>query len=151
MLLPVYKGKEVVASALVDDDLFDILNQKIWRLTPKGYVTRSQSFDGKEFRLLLHRVVMSAPAEMQVDHIDRNPLNNQRSNLRLVDNSLNQHNRGISKKNTSGATNVYWDKERSRWRVRSWLNDKSVDLGRYKEYDEAVEVAQRFKEQLLKG
>lgn len=42
--------------------------------------------------VLIHRFILCAPKGTQIDHIDGNPLNNVRSNLRLCTNSQNQMN-----------------------------------------------------------
>lgn len=50
------------------------------------------------------------------DHINRNPLDNRRCNLRKADQSKNVLNRSRQKSNTSGVTGVYFMKDRSMWR-----------------------------------
>jgi len=56
----------------------------------------------------------------QVDHIDRNKLNNDSSNLRWVNNSMNSLNRGYFKRNDNkwGHTRISYTKSRNTWRYR---------------------------------
>lgn len=78
---------------LVDDDDYEDLIQFKWRLLPgKGYVARSVWRDGRSQLEYLHRRIMNAPKGMDVDHIDMNPFNNQKSNLRIVTRSQNMLN-----------------------------------------------------------
>ena len=51
---------------------------------------------------MLHRVLMGFPENKVVDHIDENPLNNLRENLRICTHSENQRNRGTPKSNSTG-------------------------------------------------
>jgi hypothetical protein len=86
-------------SALVDDDDFDYLNQYKWYYSD-GYAITSVKIDEKWTSLLMHRIIMNTPKELQVDHIDHNRLNNQRSNLRNCSCAENRRNlvpRGKSK------------------------------------------------------
>lgn len=78
--------------ALVDDADFDWLNQWKWSLGSKssgGYARRKEA--GKH--ILMHRLIMGFPVGLQVDHINRNPHDNQRKNLRIVTRSQNCWNR----------------------------------------------------------
>lgn len=72
---------------LVDDADFVFLSQWTWSAikTPRGklYVRRNRLVDGKYKNLLLHRVLMTAPDHLQVDHINGNSLDNRKGNLRL--------------------------------------------------------------------
>ena len=55
----------------------------------------------------LARYVKQASANMHVVHIDRNPANNQKANLRLVTQQQNNFNVGLRCHNTTGLINVH--------------------------------------------
>jgi hypothetical protein len=57
----------------------------------------------------MHRVIMNAPAGVQVDHANGDRLDNRRSNLRLCDQTLNNANRRAGKPSRSGFRGVYFD------------------------------------------
>lgn len=65
------------------------------------------------------------------DHIDRNPLNNQKSNLRVATAQENARNHSRGKNNTSGIIGVSWDKSHNKWLSYIGMNGKTVKLGRY--------------------
>lgn len=83
--------------ALVDDDVFDYLNQWDWSVAHNRgayYAARSErNSDRTISRVLMHRVIMNAPNHLQTDHIDHDGLNNQRYNLRLCTKRENLCNR----------------------------------------------------------
>jgi len=80
------------------------------------------------------------PDDLQVDHKDRNPFNNNVENLRLADRSVQGHNRGPRSINTSGAMGVHWDKQKGKWRAQLWNERKYFSLGRYTCKIEAARV-----------
>jgi hypothetical protein len=65
-----------------------------------------------------------------VDHEDRNPLNNRRSNLRLCTALQNAHYK-----------NVYWDAARNKWSAYINYDGSRMMIGRY---DDEVEAAYMF-------
>lgn len=75
---------------------------------------------------------------LQVDHIDINPLNNCRYNLRLVTRSQNMMNRNIFKNNTSGCTGVHYDNKREKWIARIGINNKRIILGAFNNIEDAI-------------
>jgi hypothetical protein len=68
--------------------------------------------------LYLHRLIMAAPAHLQVDHRNRDGLDCRRCNLRLATVSQNNANLPRRKDNTSGHKGVFWAAHAKRWRVR---------------------------------
>jgi len=71
------------------------------------------------------------PGEFEVDHEDRNSLNNNVGNLRLGGRSLQNHNRGTQSNNTSGAVGVAWDKRARKWEVQLSHKGERFRLGRH--------------------
>jgi hypothetical protein len=91
MQIPLSKG----LSAYISASDYPLISRYTWHANysnkGKKPVYYARGFVGKQ-RILLHRFIMSAPADLKVDHIDRNPLNCTRSNLRLMTHSQNLHN-----------------------------------------------------------
>ena len=80
---------------------------------------------------------------MQVDHWDRDKTNNELDNLRLLDNSRQQHNIDIKSNNRSGHTGVFWDKKGNKWRAyigHPEVKGKKIWLYRGDSYDDAVKA-----------
>jgi hypothetical protein len=80
------------------------------------------------------------PYPMEVDHEDRNSLNNNVENLRLGSRVLQGQNRGMHSNNTSGVKGVYWHKGASKWMARINVEDKRKYLGLYTTVKEAAEA-----------
>ncbi len=102
----------------------ELLNNK-WCLDKDGYAIRR----GKR----MHRVIMNAPSNLVVDHINHDILDNRKCNLRLVTIQENARNR---KKQTG----IYKRKDGGKWQAQIMVNYKNIKLGCYNTYQEALEV-----------
>lgn len=74
------------------------------------------------------------------DHIDRNPLNNQKSNLRKATAVENTRNRNKQRNNTSGIIGVCWAKGRNKWQATVKVDKKNKHLGYFEDFTEAVKA-----------
>lgn len=82
--------------------------------------------------------------EGEIDHIDRNPLNDVWTNLRVVSKSRNQWNKGIRVDNKSGISGVRFDGKK--WRAYIGIKGKDIHLGLFNTFDDAV-AARKLAEQ----
>ena len=88
--IPLTQGK----FALVDDADFEWLNQYKWSYQSEGYAVRNDYAAEKRNKVVyMHRVILGNIDKENTDHIDRNRLNNQRSNLRVCTQAENLRNR----------------------------------------------------------
>lgn len=78
------------------------IQQYYWQVNSNGYVRTN--INNKE--VLLHRFLINAPDDKIVDHINRDPLDNRKSNLRLCETIENARNKSLNRKNTSGVMGV---------------------------------------------
>lgn len=74
------------------------------------------------------------------DHIDRNPLNNRRNNLRLATKIENARNQSLSKRNSSGIIGVGYYNPGNKWRAYIEYDNKFISLGYYFNKDDAIKA-----------
>jgi len=82
--------------ALVDAEDFEFLNQWQWQASKAEdsfYAIRTDYSGAKKKTLRMHRVLLSAPKGIEVDHRNSNRLDNRRQNLRLATPDQNKKNR----------------------------------------------------------
>jgi len=87
-LIPLTQGK----FAQVDDTDYDLVSAYAWHYK-EGYAATNMFVCGKRTTVRMHRFIMSASEAEEVDHEDRDKLNNRRYNLRRCGRGPNCANR----------------------------------------------------------
>ena len=131
--------------ALVDDEDFKELSKHKWHIRKKKYTFYARArieIDGNRKLVYMHRIIMDAPKDRQIDHKNGDGLDNQRSNLRFCTNGQNQHNRRKGK-GTSKYKGVHWLKDNKRWRASIGFNKKLINLGCYDNETDAAKAYDR--------
>jgi hypothetical protein len=77
----------------------------------------------------------------QLDHINRNTIDNRIENLREASSSENASNRKLFSTNTSGAKGVSWHKARNKWFVYVDQNKRRKNIGYFDDLEFAELVA----------
>ena len=126
--------------AQVDDENYEQLNQWKWHIDKGGrtfYARHNVQLPQKRISLSMHRFILNAPRNIQVDHIDHNGLNNQRNNLRLCNGTQNCQNRS-ARLHSSRFKGVVWRENNKKWQSRIKVNGNEKHLGIFtKELDAA--------------
>jgi hypothetical protein len=78
----------------------------------------------------------------QIDHINRDSLDNRIENMRASDACSNMQNRKLFKNNTSGVKGVSWDKIHNKWSVYVGVNRKIKQIGYFEDLEFAELVSQ---------
>jgi hypothetical protein len=124
---------------LIDDEDYEYLNQWKWHLHDghgAQYATRTiYRKGGKQRQINMHRLIMNTPNGMEVDHLDRNGLNNQKNNMRNCTRKENSRNR--DPKSASGYIGVYCQ-GKSQIIARIYVNGKDIFLGSFKNKEDAA-------------
>jgi hypothetical protein len=120
--------------AIVDDDMYDYLMQWKWfaskQKNDKFYVGRSIPVSkNKQTIIYMHRFIMKPNKGMVIDHLDGNPLNNQKNNLRICTNAENTRNSKININNKSGYKGVSYQENRNNYRAQIEFNNKKINIG----------------------
>ena len=98
---------------LVDDEDYERLNEHKWYFASEkhkhgnGYTYYSTCKNRQYKRFYMHREIMYPTKNFEIDHIDGDGLNNQRSNLRIVTHAQNNMNRKMQYNNKSGYKGVW--------------------------------------------
>lgn len=131
------KESNVIAITKFDADDIQKVRYTKWKLSASGYVMNTPKFKGATTHL--SRVILDT--DTFVDHINHDPLDNRRNNLRPVTKSQNQMNA-----NYKGVTT----RKDGRFHAHIKLNGKLLNLGVYMHENEAM-YARWYAETLLFG
>lgn len=149
--------------ALVDDCDYDYLNQWKWHAlhqpTINGfYACRNMNLgykNGKQKHkaIRMHRTIIESVIgrELQrnefVDHINHNPLDNRRENLRIA--SIRQNAQNLKRKTTSKYPGVCWHKEKQKWIAQIQLKGNKKHLGTFNDEIQAAKVYEQACRELV--
>lgn len=138
--------------AIVDKEDFEWLNQKRWYA--KGPDSHPEAYraiweKGKQTNILMHREILNAPDGVEVDHVNRNSLDNRRSNLRLCSHSENGMNRKLQSNSTSGFKGVSWKADKRKWRASIKKDGRQKHLGYFTDITQAARAYNVAAEQLF--
>ncbi len=142
----------------IDDIDYNYLIQWLWyvQVNPKSkllYAMRDIHIN-KNLHIYMHheilkRMKLIIPKGYVGDHKDRNSLNNQRENLRIVTKSEDLHNRSIYSNNTTGIKGVSPALYKP-WVAQLTVNKIKVLHEYFDNYEDAVEARLQAEQQYLK-
>ncbi|MGP0689771.1 HNH endonuclease [Priestia aryabhattai] len=126
----------ITESTIIDLENIDNLSMYKWSLHKSGYA--HAKIDGRH--VLMHRFIMGVHNDdrFDVDHEDRNKLNNRKSNLRTATRQQNTINKDKRVDNTTGIIGVYYRKDSGKWMAKVSIDKKSVSLGTFIKFEDAV-------------
>jgi hypothetical protein len=110
------------------------------------YIRKSGQFifvRTRKGKIPLHRLVTNCPKGMVVDHLNRNPLDNRKSNLKICTIQENLRNQ-FRPDNTSGYRGVYkYRFDKSKYVAAIKHNYKYIHLGVFRTIDEAIKARKK--------
>lgn len=140
MKLPLTQG----LYAIIDQDDYKNLKKFSWHAhcfrNPSGkkiLTAKATVYDEKRMvkTIYMHRLLMNAKPGQEVDHINRNRLDNRKKNLRFCTRQQNNRNKGFTRaRKFKGITR--WKNQF--WRARICVNYKEKFLGNFKTRKEAA-------------
>ena len=118
---------EVVTEAIIDSEDWPKIKDRKWCLSRIYVATKKEK--GKS--AYLHHAIMGEPDKgFEIDHINRNPLDNRKSNLRVCTRSQNAWNSGKQNTNKSGFKGVF--KHKKKWAAQiKPPQSKTIHLGTF--------------------
>ncbi|WP_396246699.1 HNH endonuclease [Gordonia sp. CNJ-863] len=125
-LLPVGKG----LTAQVDTSLFTQAAQYSWHVRSDGYVYSAKA--GYLHRFVLREAGRLLDGRLDVDHVNRNPLDNRSANLRAATRSQNLMNRLNARKF------VGVHKKSNKWQARIMVERQTICVGSFSNELEAA-------------
>lgn len=133
---------ELYPFALVDDEDYDRANQHKWTVDKQGYVSCSSKNESPS----LHRFIMNCTLGdgKIIDHKNRKPWDNQKSNLRFVTHRENSLNKDV--KGPSGEKSIYFDSEHQVYRISVFDSNyqKCFYLGEIENFEEGRALRKKF-------
>lgn len=119
---------------LFDAEDLALVNERAWSVGKDGYV--HGTIEGQTIKL--HRLLLNAPSDMVVDHINGVPSDCRKQNLRIGSQHQNTMNCSIPKNSKTGFKGVCFDKRRGKYMAHIHPGRKTKFLGYYESPIEAA-------------
>lgn len=139
---------------LIDDEDYDKIKNYTWgvkydKTIDNFYVAAFNKgmSKGDIENIRIHRLIMNAPKDKVVDHINHNTLDNRKENLRLCSHGENQAN---GKKRSSGKTSKYkgvFKRESGKFRAKIRCKEITTNLGTF---ENEIDAAKAYNNAALK-
>ena len=133
---------------IVDDDMFDYLNQYKWHLSDNGYAVRRPWGPNGSYTIRMHRIVSATPDGLVTDHINGNPLDNRKSNLKNCTQQENMCNMKLRSDSSTKEKNVGWHSQSGKYRVRFTRNKEMLCCKLFKDIKDAIKFRDEFRKSL---
>lgn len=131
--------------AIVDDEDYEWLSRFKWSIEQPNpqrqtyYAVRRQTVSrGRAIWVTMHRQIICPVGGLEVDHINRNGLDNRRCNLRPATRSQNLQNATKHYSGTSHFKGVCWSMRRHNWRATIKVGGRYIHLGYFEDEIEAA-------------
>lgn len=138
--IPLTKGRVAIVD---DDDYARISSHKWYVCETRGialYAARKEKLtNGKRKMILMHREILDIDGE--IDHINRNGLDNRRSNLREATRQMQTQNRMGKRASSSlykGVSLTIFKSGNKRWKAQYRKDGKTVHIGYFGSEEEAA-------------
>lgn len=113
------------AEFLFDIDDYEKVKAYTWYQTGTG--SASAYVDG--IYILQHRLIMTAPKDVQIDHKNMVRSDNRKLNLRFATDTENKRNKGLQKNNRSGAKGVWYSSKHNKYEAYIGVDGRKIHLG----------------------
>lgn len=150
-LVPLQRGDSILAYAVIDAADVEWASRWRWTLDDKGYAERSNRINGRSQHIRLHRELLGLTHGdgFEGDHINRDRLDNRRSNLRAIPLAGNRQNKSSHHNSSSKYRGVSWAPDRRKWRASITDHGKRIHLGQFSDEQTAAEAARAARSRLM--
>ena len=138
-ILKINSKKYGINEVLIDNEDFERVIQYKWSIH-KQLPNKLRVYNF--YHGHIHRFILNITnSKIHVDHINGNPLDNRKENLRLCSNKENTKSKNKSKSNTSGYKGVFFIKYRNKcWNARIGIDYKTIHLGYFYTKEDAAKA-----------
>lgn len=139
------ESKGISYEIIVDtEDLELISSFGTWSIAHEKSGKVGRVVSGKPMKYL-HKIIMNYYGKDPIDHIDRNPLNNKKENLRMSTTSQNGQNRALNINSNTGVRGLTWDKNANKYRARVQVNGKRNTIGHFDTIEEGAKALKEYR------
>jgi hypothetical protein len=123
-----------------DLEVYDEIKNYCWHKHQDGYLrTRVDRIDNKNIYSLMHVLIMG---EKNIDHINGQPNDNRKKNLRKCTRQENMMNVKTNTRNKSGCKGVHYAINEGKWKAYICYNNKRIHLGTFVNKEDAINARQ---------
>ena len=129
-----------------------LLDKFHWYIATNGYVVAQEPGKNHKTRrkFYLQRLILDAPKDKQVDHINLDKLDNRRCNLRLATESQNKMNRRVQRNSKTGEKDITIQNVKSDSKLYRYFAVQIVRDGiRFRKYTNTLKKAIELRNQKI--